>query len=117
MLNSKPKVQILPGIDGVPFRMPANEQIPFIKSTDTRQPVEVLDAHVRIFDLSDKKDLKEYTEVMDMVAKGRCLFSAEDRQWDPEKKTFIVFLRWLTRFMEMPKNGTTTENGQSISFK
>ena len=113
---ARSKSQLLPGIDGVPFRLPAGEQVPNLKQTDVRQPVEVWDAHVKVFYLNSREDLKDYTTVVDQIAKGTCLLSAEDRQWDDSKKTFVIFLRWLSRYLEMP-NGRTTENGQSTSFR
>lgn len=49
MTTNKVKVITSPGFDGVPFR---GETVPDL-TRDGTQPIEVLDAKVRIFDLSN----------------------------------------------------------------
>ena len=88
-----------PGVGGIPFR---GDVVPNIKNEDNRQPVEVNDAKIRIFDLSDPEQLKEYERVFDMVAKGIWYVSMENVQYDPIKQTWKILLRYVEQYMEMP---------------
>lgn len=90
------------GFRGVPFRS-KSPTAPDIKAKDPKQPLVVADAQVRIFDLSNKTDLEAYQAVIDGCAKGLYEFSAEERQWVPEAKTWFVFLRWGVRYWELPE--------------
>lgn len=93
---------IFKGFRGVPFRS-KSPTAPDIKATDPRQPQVTADARVQIFDLSDAKALAAYQEIIDGIAKGRFEFSAEERQWVPEKNTWFVFMRWGIRYWELPE--------------
>lgn len=90
------------GFRGVPFRSKSGTA-PDIKAKDPKQPLVVADARVQIFDLSKKEDLEAYQAVIDGCAKGLYEFSAEERQWVPEAKTWFVFLRWGVRYWELPE--------------
>jgi len=85
-----------PGFDGLPFR---GLTIPDLVK-DGPQPVEVLDAKVRVFDLSDTKQLAEYEAICDKVAKGLFLMSREEMEWVPENKNWMVMIRFLPRYAE-----------------
>lgn len=93
---------IYKGFRGVPFRSKSPVP-PDIKAKDPRQPIVVADAQVRVFDLGNSTDLREYQAVIDGCAKGLYEFSAEERQWVPEAKTWFVFMRWGIRYWELPE--------------
>lgn len=93
---------IFKGFRGVPFRS-KSPVAPDIKAKDPKQPQVTADAQVRIFNLADTKDLEAYQAVMDGVVKGLYEFSAEERHWVPELKTWFIFLRWGIRYWELPE--------------
>ncbi len=91
------------GFRGVPFRS-KSPVAPDIKAKDPKQPQVTADVQVRTFDLSNPTDLKDYQTVMDGVVNGLFEFSAEERQWVPEAKTWFIFLRWGIRYWELPED-------------
>lgn len=91
-----------PGFEGIPFRSQSAAP-PNLKSDDPKQPIVVVDARVRILDLSKKEDLLAYEYIWDQAAKHRFTEPTEDRQYDPEAKTWRVFIRFGVRWLEMPK--------------
>ena len=99
--------RLLPGMDGIPFRLPRGEQMPQLKQDDPEhmQPKTVADAHVRLFNLGKESDLAEYAQIWDKAAKGTVLISAEERHWSDKEQTFLVFLRWGELFLELSKEG------------
>jgi len=74
----------------------------FIKNEETNVVDIKTDAHVKVFNLNDEKDLKEYESIWDRAAKGLAVISAEERRWDPNKGAYIVFLRWGDIYIEVP---------------
>jgi hypothetical protein len=97
---------VFPGHNGMPYR----GRSPFLREDDPEhvQPREAFQVHVQIFDLSVEEDLKYYSEVWQTVANGLAFISADERQYDPDKKNWRVFLRWGIPYTYAPK-GT---NGQ-----
>ena len=99
-MASKAKEQLKvipsPGFEGLPFR---GLTIPDLVK-DGPQPIEVLDAKVRIFDLSDPIQLAESEAIYDKIAKGLFLLSREEMEWVPENKNWMLFLRFLPRYAE-----------------
>lgn len=93
--SGQPRI-VMPGYDGIPFRGVVPD---LVKGGKT--PIERLYAKVRIFDLSDAKQLEEYQSICDVIAKGWCALSREEIQWVEEKKSWIVFIRYVERFAEM----------------
>ena len=87
---------ILPGHDGLPFRGP----VPHLKEDDPdfRQPQIGMRMHVRVFDLSESKDMLYYEQVWQLVANGFATISNEDKQYDESKKNWRIFLRWVDLF-------------------
>lgn len=92
---------IFRGYYGIPFRCKSVKP-PDIKVGDPKQPKIVDDAKVSLFDFTKPDDLKKYTEILDLVAKGRAVLSVEERQWVPEEKSWRVFLRWGLHYWELP---------------
>lgn len=99
----------MPGYDGLPFR----GDVPDLKNDDPEHKLPQIGqtAHVEILDLSIKDQLKHYEEVCQLVANGFAAISKEDMQWDPKKKNWRVFLRWIEYFMSIKKGGT---NGRGL---
>jgi hypothetical protein len=92
------------GLSGIPYRAFNGEGVPDIKEDDPAhiRPQQVADGHVRIFDLSNVKDLADYTKIVDDVAKGHMLISREEIHWDTQNNKYVVFLRWLSLWLEKP---------------
>jgi len=103
--------------DGLPFRVQPGQDHPTLKGNDPthRQPSMVRDAQVRIFDLSDPIQLKEYQEVWDAIAKGLAVYSAEEKEFCTDIQNWRVFLRWANLFYERPK-GTMIHDGSSYIY-
>jgi len=92
------------GVDAVPYRQAQGRPLPLFKSDDSPQnkPKEVWDTKACVFHLADDADLLQYNTVMQMIGRGRAMHSFERVEWDSEAKNFVVFLRWVELFMEMP---------------
>lgn len=103
-MASAKRVELYPGMDGIPFRLQAGQDMPFVKEDDPfhRRPQEVRDGRAKVFDLGKKEDLKEYNTIIDRAAKGQVLLSREDVQWDTKRQTFVAFVRWLELYLEVP---------------
>lgn len=94
---------VLPGYDGVPFRGP----IPNVKETDPEhmQPQIGSKVHIEVFDLSDSDQLKRYRDACQMIANGFGKMSQERIEFNPTKKNWLVFIRWLELFAYDPAKG------------
>jgi hypothetical protein len=86
---------------GLPYRGPA---FPY-KEDDPieRQPQMRMQAHVRIFNLGDEEDRAAYEENAQKWADQTIQVSFEDRQYDPEEKTWTVLMRWFDLFYAAPE--------------
>jgi len=108
---------LFPGMDGLPFRLQPGQNFPMLKDDDPdyMQPQPVADAHVKVFNLNKKEDVKEYADVWDKAAKGLVIISAEERHWSDEIQNFKVFLRWGEVYLEIPKHKPGSSSyGQDI---
>lgn len=93
---------VYPGIDGIPVRLkPGQDILDFSQITPDKMPQMVSDCSVDVFDLSKPEHMERYRELLDKVAKRRCVISQEERQWDAKKANFVVFVRWLTPYWEL----------------
>ena len=94
---------VFPGFEGVPLRLRPNEEVPLFRSEDPahKKPQLVWDAHVQVYDLNKAPELAAYTAVMQLIARGKAKFSAEERL--PYKAAWKIFLRWWTPIAEMPE--------------
>lgn len=88
---------VFPGHEGAPFR---GQQVPNLKSED--QLVEVWDARVEIFDLSQPEHMEEYRRICDNIAKGWYILSYEKQEFIPDKRTWLVLIRYIERYAEQP---------------
>lgn len=93
---------VYPGFDGIPFRSKSSIP-PDLKADDAVLPVVVVDAKVKVFDLTNEEQLSHYEFIWDQVAKGRFVQPVEERQYDPELKGWRVFIRFGVRWLEMPR--------------
>ena len=95
---------LFPGFEGIPFRTNGTAP-PNLKSDDPekKQPIIVQDAKVRIFDLSDPEQLLAYEQVWFRIGRGQYKFSAEERQFLPDLKSWRVLLRYSELYFELPK--------------
>jgi hypothetical protein len=93
---------VLPGFEGMPFR----GQIPDLKRDDVerRQPEINYQVHVEILDLSKEEDLKRYREICQIIMNGFGQAAKEDLQYDPDKKSWRLFIRWMQIFSAMRKD-------------
>ena len=98
------------GIDPIPYRQTDDERVPDIKASDPphRRPQEVWEAHACVFHLEKDEDLQDYNRIIGLIGKGRALHSFERVEWNDKRNNFVVFLRWIELFMEMPKNKQET---------
>jgi hypothetical protein len=92
---------VFQGFDGIPFR--GNKVPPLLKQEDRVQPEVVVDAKVRVLDLTKEEDQKFYEFIWDQVAKGRFTAPVEDRQYDHRIHGWRVLIRFGVRWLEMPK--------------
>jgi len=95
---------LFPGVDGVPYRNSSGVP-PHIKSKDPfyKKPQVVPDARVRVFDLSDEKQLGDYEQVMQSIARGSAILSREEMMYDDGSKNWRVLLRWVEQYLEDPR--------------
>ena len=66
------------------------------------RPQEVWETKAYVFNLAVEKDLAFYNKVVDMIGKGRAMHSFEKVEWDEKAANFVVFLRWIELYMELP---------------
>ena len=95
---------LFPGFEGIPFRSNGTAP-PNLKSDDPdkKQPQIVLDAKVKIFDLAEPEQLKAYEQIWFQIGRGVYKFSAEEREYVPETKSWRVFIRYSECYFELPK--------------
>jgi len=86
-----------PGWEGLPFK----GRIPDLREEDVRQPIQGLKVHVRVFDLSDDKDLLYYESICQITANGFAHMT-ENRKYDKDKKNWRVFVRWALLYSFVP---------------
>jgi hypothetical protein len=89
-------------IDGAPFRAPENA--PLLREEEFEQKVKrVGDSFVRVFDMADAQQQKDYQEILDRIVNGRGQVIHVDRQFDEKKGTWVVYIEWAEYFMELPE--------------
>ncbi len=88
-----------PGIDGIPYRNRSG-MVPHFKSDDPeyKKPHKVLETYADVFCLPQDKE--RYSEILKKVSRGAATVSREEFQYDPESKSFVVFLRWGEYYLE-----------------
>lgn len=74
-------------------------EVPMIHPDDpkSKQVQEIWTAHVRLFDLSDDKQIKEYEQVWQEICDGRSKFADQQGpEWDATKGRHVALLRWAS---------------------
>lgn len=91
----------IPGWDGLAFY----GTVPNLKTDDGEgmQPRLGTEVYVEVLNLSQPPDLERYEKVMQLVGLGKALISAEERVYDPDIKSWRIFLRWIHKFAYSPK--------------
>jgi len=92
----------------IPLRIPTGMKIVGRKDGDA-EPKLVRNARVKVFDLSDEKDVAEYASVMQGVGEGRTQLGAEDRVYNEAKDCFRILLRWWECHYELDRRTLTAE--------
>jgi len=92
------KAAIFPGIDGIPFKGPP----PNLKETDP-EPQMAQQVKIRQLDLSDKKDMELYQQILQIVANGFGQISFEERVYDVDIKSWRVLIRWSEFYYHLPR--------------
>lgn len=84
--------------DGFPFR---GEIDPMMREEEFEERlVQVRDARNGIFDVNDPDQNAKYMAVMDRIMNGHFQAIYIDRQYDKDKKTWVVYIEWSENFME-----------------
>lgn len=91
---------VYPGYEGIPFRS-KKDAPPDLKKEDP-DPEIVVDAKIRVLDLTKEDDLMLYEFIWDQCAKRRFVHPSEERQYDPELKGWRVLIRFGVQWLEMP---------------
>ena len=85
---------------GLPYR---GDPQPF-KNNDPeyKKPQYHFDVHIEVLDTSDEEQLKRWTEIGQMIADGLAFPSFEERQWEPESKSWKILIRWCEPHYDAP---------------
>ncbi|MHC4617936.1 MAG: hypothetical protein ACYTEQ_09305 [Planctomycetota bacterium] len=67
-----------------------------------RKPQLRMRAHVKVFDMSDEEDRKQYEGVWQGVAEGRIMCSCEEKKYDKDISNWRIFLRWAEQYYTAP---------------
>jgi hypothetical protein len=91
------------GMEGVPFRT-REGTVPLIKKDDPAhlQPKLSHDVQVKVFDLSDADDVKEYTEVLNFCARRLGRILEKETEYVKETNNWKVLVSWASYFWEDP---------------
>ena len=65
-------------------------------AADVNLPVLKLNAQVRLFDLSNEKDLQDYRGLVTEISNAKSQCIALERNWDAENRKYYVYCEWVT---------------------
>lgn len=85
------------GLNQPPLRTDKPE-VPLLKQEEIDALNEVNEARVEILDLSKQDELTRYRGIIALITRGWAQLSAEERQWVPENKNWVVFIRYFLVF-------------------
>ena len=86
VVRHRPAPEVRLGPDGPPLidpRGPAEHQVQ-----------QDWTARVRVFDLSDEKQMQDYEAVWQKVCDAKAIVSEERIEWSAQKDNFKAYLRW-----------------------
>lgn len=62
---------------------------------DERKPTLRADAYAKVFHSDSNEDMEEYNTIIQKMALGHALLSAEERQYCRDLGRYDIFLRWI----------------------
>ena len=89
----------------IPYRVSSKGEQPiFTTSYDKpeNKPILVKEPHVKVFDLSNPDHVKEYEDIFNGRSQGKVLIEIDEKNWCPEKSTYIALVRWYNMYLENP---------------
>lgn len=61
------------------------------------------DAHVRVFDLGDPEELRQYEAILDRAANGGWYVVRHvEHHWDEARGTMKVYVEWFQKYSSLP---------------
>ena len=114
-MNNSGKPPPMPWIpseyDGLPWRGPHMH----LRDDDPphMQPKHKFDPKVRIFDLTNDKDLEEYQRVLKQIADGECVMGTQEIHYCDDIKGWRVFICWHEQYLTDPNGSEVTIDGQT----
>ena len=95
--------KVYKGMEGIPFRSKGG-QPPLVKSSDPDhiQPTLTHDVKVKVYDLTDEKQLEEYTEMLQFCVSGKGRILDRFIEFDKLKGNWKVFVSWAAYYWENP---------------
>lgn len=89
------------GISGQRYRQPVQDgHIPPTIKDPKKELQERVAAKVRVFDLSNEEDLKDYQRVLNDCANGYSQHAMIKEEYDQETKNWRVLMRWYELLLE-----------------
>lgn len=88
------------GMDGLPFR--AQPDALYTNREVEQKAYVSTDVGIRILDLSDPEQLKEYQDISEKGANGLYYITEERVEFIPAMGKFIVLVKWMMPALEMP---------------
>lgn len=82
--------------DGAPLKAPNIVNI--VEGRTKLRPV--IEAKVKVFDLSKEEDLDEYRLILDRARNGWYKIDYVERVFIPEKKNWLILLEWSERYVK-----------------
>lgn len=85
--------EILPGMDGLPFR---GKAIPNLKADDpmSARPQRAVQGHAAVFDLTNPEHLKYYQTLFHLVYNDRAVIGHSQVDFSPTTGKYMAFVRW-----------------------
>ena len=102
-----------PGLYGVAYRQYPSEAVPLFKNSDPphRRPVLSYEGHVKVFDMSNTNDAKEYNGIIKKVSERKAVLCDETKHFDEAKHSYIVYVRWAEYYLISPDRAKELAHG------
>jgi len=102
-----------PGLYGVAYRQYPGEAVPLFKDNDPphRRPVLSYEGHVKVFDMSEPLDVEAYNVIIKKVSERKAVICREDVNFDTEKRTYVVYVRWADYYLISPDRAKELAHG------
>lgn len=86
--------------DGLPYKGKVRDYKE--NDPDDKLPQMGMEAHVDIFELNDKEQLKAYEAVVQKLVSDRAILSYEEKEYDQELKNWRILIVYTDLFYEEP---------------